>query len=231
MNSILNDAGNEMTGMFNGMFGKVAPGMCRLSMSGDIAVKAGDSYKTYNVKTGNLVTVGNFAIDIGNDFFFVIPTNHLQIGDIILVNKGDKSKPVPECVISKPDKHKVEVINYTDATIETLLLQKHVFMGNTYFYGKIVSLLGNGIKSGKGGKNGIMKYMMLSAMCKDGNGSGNALNSMLPLMLMGNTDFSSMFDGMFDDDSFDSDDTDDVDDDSDEAVTPKTSRTRKAPIK
>lgn len=36
--------------MFNGMFGKVANGMCRLSMNGEVAVKTSDGYKTYNIK-------------------------------------------------------------------------------------------------------------------------------------------------------------------------------------
>lgn len=29
----------------NGMFGKIAPGMCRLSMNGGIAVKTANGYK------------------------------------------------------------------------------------------------------------------------------------------------------------------------------------------
>ena len=28
-----------MNGLFNGMFGKIAPGMCRLSMNGGMAIK------------------------------------------------------------------------------------------------------------------------------------------------------------------------------------------------
>lgn len=44
-----------MNNMLNGMFGKVAPGMCRLSMNGGIAVKTSNGYKTYNMKTGRLV--------------------------------------------------------------------------------------------------------------------------------------------------------------------------------
>ena len=46
---------------FNGMFGKVAPGMCRLTMNGNIAVKCGNSYKTYNVAKGTLTNVTNFV--------------------------------------------------------------------------------------------------------------------------------------------------------------------------
>ena len=33
--------------LFNGMFGKVAAGMCRLSMNGGIAIKTSNGYKTY----------------------------------------------------------------------------------------------------------------------------------------------------------------------------------------
>lgn len=40
-----------MTEMFNGMFGKIAHGMCRLSMNGGIAVKTSNGYKSYNMKT------------------------------------------------------------------------------------------------------------------------------------------------------------------------------------
>ena len=36
--------------MFNGMFGKIASGMCRLSMTGGIAVKTSNGYKTYRPK-------------------------------------------------------------------------------------------------------------------------------------------------------------------------------------
>lgn len=42
---------------FNGMCGAVADGMCRLSMSGQIAIKTSNGYKAYNVKTGRLLIV------------------------------------------------------------------------------------------------------------------------------------------------------------------------------
>ena len=32
--------------LFNGMFGKVAPGMCRVSMTGKIAIKTSSGYKS-----------------------------------------------------------------------------------------------------------------------------------------------------------------------------------------
>lgn len=184
-----------MNNFLNGMFGKVGSGMCRLSMNGGIAVKTSNGYKTYNVKTGKLTNCSNFVFDIGEEFFFVIPTNKVEAGDIILVNGK------PKCVI-EADKTKITVINYEDSTVETILPERHVFMGNTYFYGKIVSMFGSDILKGKKGTNNIFKYMMLSQMMKsDGNASsmmsGNGMSSMLPFMVMGGN-MSSMFDGLFD---------------------------------
>lgn len=178
------------TNFMNNMFGKIAPGMCRLSMNGGIAVKTSNGYKTYNTKTGRLTNCSNFVFDIGEDFFFLIPTNKVNKGDIILV--GGK----PKCVIEVKE-NAITVINYEDSTIDTILPERHVFMGNTYFYGKIISMFGDSFKSGKkGSMNNIFKYMMMSEMMKGGN-SGTTGN-MLPLMMMGNGGFENMFDGMFD---------------------------------
>lgn len=193
--------------MFNGMFGKVANGMCRLSMNGGIAVKTGDGYKTYNVKTNKLTNCSNFVFDIGEEFFFVIPTNKVEKGDIIIVSGK------PKCVISV-DKDMLTVINYEDATVQNILPERHVFMGNTYFYGKIVSMFGNSITGGKKGTDKLMKYWMMSEMMKGGSGlgGGNQMSSMLPIMMMGGN-FSDMFDGMFDfdDEAEDEDTTEEVD--------------------
>ena len=186
-----------MNNFLNGMFGKVGNGMCRLSMNGGIAVKTSTGYKTYNIKTNKLTNCNNFVFDIGEEFFFVIPTNKVEKGDIILVNGK------PKCVI-EADKTKITVINYEDSTIDTILPERHVFMGNTYFYGKIVSMFGTDLVKGKKGTNNIFKYMMLSQMMKGDNGStGVAMNgnggmsAMLPFMMMGGN-MGDMFDGMFD---------------------------------
>lgn len=184
----------------NGMFGKVAPGMCRLSMSGGIAVKTTNGYKSYNVKTGRLTNCSNFVFDIGEDFFFLIPTNKVEIGDIILV--GGK----PKCVV-ETDKNKITVINYEDSTIDTILPERHVFMGNTYFYGKIVSMFGQDIFNGKKGTNKIMKYMMMSEMMKGGTGANGAFGAMLPFMMM-NGNASEMFGDLFNFDDEDEDTSD-----------------------
>ena len=186
-----------MKNFMNGMFGKIAPGMCRLSMNGGIAVKTSNGdYKSYNIKTGRLTNCSNFVFDIGEDFFFVVPTNKVEKGDIILVFGK------PRCVV-KAEKDKITVINYDDSTIETILPERHVFMGSTYFYGKIISMFGNDIFEGKKGTDKILKYMMMSEMVKGENGSG--MGSMLPLMMLGGGNLEGMFSGMFDLDSEDDD--------------------------
>lgn len=192
-----------MNNFLNGMFGKVGNGMCRLSMNGEIAVKTSGGYKSYNIKTGKLTNCNNFVFDIGEEFFFVIPTNKVEKGDIILVNRK------PKCVIDA-DKTKLTVINYEDSTVETILPERHVFMGNTYFYGKIVSMFGNDSIKGKKGTNNIFKYMMISQMMKGDNSDSTGvggMNSMLPFMMM-NGNMNDMFDGMFDFDVDSEEDTD-----------------------
>jgi hypothetical protein len=181
----------------NGMFGKVAPGMCRLSMSGGIAVKTSNGYKSYNVKTGRLTNCDNFVFNIGEEFFFVIPTNKVEIGDIILIAGK------PKCVINA-EKNQITVINYEDSTVDTVLPERHVFMGNTYFYGKIVSMFGGDLIKGKKGTNKIMQYMMMSEMMKGSDGtSSNGMSAMLPFMMMNGGGMADMFNGMFDFDDTD----------------------------
>lgn len=182
--------------MFNGMFGKVANGMCRLSMNGGVAVKTSTGYKTYNVKKNKLTNCSNFVFNIGEEFFFVIPTNKVSRGDIILVSGQ------PKCVVSV-ENDTIKVINYEDSTVQNILPERHVFMGNTYFYGKIVSMFGDMTGGGKKGMDKMMKYWMMSEMMK-GSG-GNQMNAMLPLVMMGGN-FSDMFDGVFDFSDEDEDD-------------------------
>lgn len=180
-----------MNGLFNGMFGKIAPGMCRLSMNGGIAIKTSNGYKTYEAGNGRLTNCDNFVFNIGEEFFFVVPTNKVKAGDIILSNGK------PKCVI-EATKDRITAINYEDSTIEQILPERHIFMGNVYFYGKIVSMFGSNLKKGKGpGK--IMKYMMLSEMMKgsDGSGGGGMMNSLIPLMLLGKGG-TDIFDGFMD---------------------------------
>ena len=193
---------------FNGMFGKIAPGMCRLTMNGNIAVKCSNGYKSYNVAKGTLTNVSNFCFN-GDEMFFIIPTNKVEVGDIILV--GGK----PKCV-TKADKKIIEVIDYENSEVRQVVPERHVFMGSTYFYGKIVSMFGdNFFKKGKGLGN-IIKMMMFSQLMGGNNGGNNSgmggIGQMMAMsMFMGGKE-SNPFEGMFDF-NFDAD----VDDDDDDA--------------
>lgn len=189
------------TGMFNGMFGKIAPGMCRVSMNGKIAIKTSSGYKSYDVNTGKLTNCNNFALDIGEDFFFVIPTNSVKRGDIILAD----GKPR---MVLEVEKNEIKTFCYEDSTISTIVPERHIFMGSAYFYGKIVSMFGNSF--GKRGTKGMIKYMMLSEMMKGNNPMGNTdSNNMLPMMFMMNGGMDDMFD--FDDMDVDVDTIDNSD--------------------
>lgn len=190
------------TAMFNGMFGKIAPGMCRLGMNGKVAIKTSNGYKSYDIKTGKLTNCNSFVLDIGEDFFFVIPTNSVQRGDIILAD----GKPR---MVLEVGKNEIKTFCYEDSTISTIVPERHMFMGNTYFYGKIVSMFGKSFGKKNGMKN-MMKYMMFSEMMKGTGTPGN--NNMMPMMFAMNGGMSDMFD--FDDIGVDMDS--DAEDDDDE---------------
>ena len=177
---------------FNGMFGKVAPGMCRLTMNGKIAVKCSNGYKYYNVEKGTLTNVTNFCFNIGDEMFFVVPTNKVEVGDIILVAGK------PKCVTKVDDKI-ITVIDYENSEVRQVVPERHVFMGNAYFYGKIVSMFGNYLKKGKGLGN-MMKMMMLCQMMGGNDKNNNGFSQMMAMsMFMGKENpFEGMFDFNFD---------------------------------
>ena len=195
--------------MFNGMFMKVEKGMCMLSPCG-IAVKTSAGYRSYNVKTGKLRNCDNLVFSFGDGMFFVIPATRVKPGDIIL--NGGK----PACVRTA-GRDSIEVINYETSVVETLLPERHVFMGNTWFYGKIVSLFGDGSSiCGKGSINKMMKFMMLSSLLGDtGAGFGaeaaaggytggiaapsnmGNMNMLMPLLLMKGGGFDDLFGNLF----------------------------------
>lgn len=180
----------DASNMMNKYFGKVANGMVRLSMNGDMAIKTSNGYKTYDVKTGALTNCDSFVFDIGSEFFFIIPTNKVESGDVIL------AAGKPHCVI-KVETNRIEALRYEDGSIISIVPERNVLFGKTYFYGKIVSMFGR-IKGGKGMK-GMMKYFMMSEMMKGNGGNNNSMNSMLPMMmLMNGGGMEDMFGDMFD---------------------------------
>ena len=188
-----NEINNEMNNTFTNMIGKIAPGMCRLSMTdGSIAVKTSSGYKTFNPDTGDLINCSQFALPIAEDLFFVLPTNHVEKGDIILI--GGK----PKCVI-EPKKNTVVVQDYEDREVKEVRHERHIFMGEMYFYGKIVSFFfqnGTNCLKGKKGMARMAQIMMMSQAAKSftGNNNDGGFASMLPLMMLtGNNPFGNMF--------------------------------------
>ena len=208
----------NITKSFNGLFGKIEPGLCRITMNGNTAVKTSGGYKSYNVSKGTLTNVTNFCFNIGDEMFFVIPTSKVEVGDIILQNGK------PKCV-TEVAKNQITVIDYENSEVRQIVPERHVFMGSTYFYGKIVSMFGNSFKKGKGLGN-IMKMMMLSSMMggKDSNAGG--LGQMMAMSMFMGGKMDNPFEGMFDFDA--SFDDVDCDDDCDEEECPAPKKVKKS---
>ena len=155
-----------MNDLLNGMFGKIAPGMCRLSMEGGIAIHTGEGYKFFDEASGRMVKCDNFVFPIGEEFFFVIPSNRVKKGDIILANGKPK-------YVMEADKSRITALNYENSVIETILPERYMFLGNTYFYGKIVSMFGTKGLRGRGGGGKVMKYLLLSQLLGGGFSKGS----------------------------------------------------------
>ena len=193
--------------MFNGVMGKIKNGMCRLSMNGGIAVKTSDGYKVYNPKNGNLTNCQNFVLDLADDFFFVMPTRNLKPGDIVLIN----GKPM--YIIDVKAKNRVEAMSYENSTIQTVIPERHAFLGRR-FYGKIVSLIAGGFGAKGGFFKNMLKLKMMSSMFggsgavggSTGGSTGGFGGNMLPMMmLMGGGSMDGLFDGIMDDEDGDVD--------------------------
>ena len=72
------------------MFDKVKPGYCKLAMNGEIAVRtAPNVYKTYDVKTGNLVNCSDFAFDMDGMFWDCGKLTELNIDNWDVSNVTD----------------------------------------------------------------------------------------------------------------------------------------------
>ena len=121
--------------MMEGICGKVAPGLCRLSMDGGIAIKTRAGYRSYDAETKRLTNCDSFVLDVGEDFFFVVPVNRVKPGDIILAGGTPK-------YVTAVQEDTITALNFEDTTVETLVPERHMFMGSTYLYGRIVSLFG-----------------------------------------------------------------------------------------
>lgn len=174
----------QIGNMFNGVFAPIKPDMCRLSFSGNVAVKCSDgTYKCWNDQKNRLTNVTSFSMKVPN-IFFVVPTTKVKIGDVILDTKkvNGETKVFPKCVIEINDKS-IGVIDYENNEIRQILPVRHALMGSFYLYQKIVNPFGSKMFSGKGLMAKMMKFQFISSMCGGGmNGSVDASNPMAPMM-------------------------------------------------
>lgn len=196
-NKNMNDFGmSDMGKMLKGMFGPIEAGKCKLGMNGKIAIKTPNGYKTYDAKKNRLTNVGSFAFDMFN-MFWLIPTNTLKVGDIILMQKGDRR--VPRFVI-KVDNGIITALDYEDNELKQVLPERHILMGKVFFYAKIwcpfQGMASNGNMFGQMFKMQLMSQMM-NGMMNGGNitDTTNSMGNlgqmfMMPMMMQ-------MMGGMF----------------------------------
>lgn len=204
----------------NGMFGKflkpIKPGMVRIGLNGELAVKSGSGYKTYNAKTKQLVNVQDFCFDIGQDLFICVPTAKVKVGDIIVLDDPDAPQGVaPKCVTALEDGKTIKVMDYRTNEIQTIVPERHFFLGKMFFYNKIHSLIPIGDLAGSKGTDKFGKLLGKMALMNaisgkgfnfgggSGDGEGNGLNGLAMMALFGGGlggdnedlfDFSGMFD-------------------------------------
>jgi len=203
----------------NGMFGKflkpIKPGMVRIGLNGELAVKSGSGYKTYNAKTKQLVNVQDFCFDIGQDLFICVPTAKVKVGDIIVLDDPDAPQGVaPKCVTALEDGKTIKVMDYRTNEIQTIVPERHFFLGKMFFYNKIHSLIPIGDLAGSKGTDKFGKLLGKMALMNalsgkgfnfggNGDGEGNGgLNGLALMALFGGGlggdndlfDFSGMFD-------------------------------------
>ena len=203
----------------NGMFGKflkpLKPGMVRIGLNGELAVKSGSGYKTYNAKTKQLVNVQDFCFDIGQDLFICVPTAKVKVGDIIVLDDPDAPLGVaPKCVTALEDGKTIKVMDYRTNEIQTIVPERHFFLGKMFFYNKVHSLIPIGDLAGSKGTDKFGKLLGKMALMNaftgkgfnfggSGDGEGNGgLNGLAMMALFGGGlggdsdlfDFSGMFD-------------------------------------
>ena len=187
---------SNMANMTDSVFGslcrKIKNGECALSFSGKIGIRTKSGvYKAYDVKSKTLTNITSFCVEASN-FFFVMPTATVDIGDIILEHDQ------PKCVIGFGD-GTIKVLDYETNEIKEFCPMRHIFLGNVVYFGKIVSLFGQ--FTSKNSMSKFIKNMCMMQMLSNGNMFGssngsasnanNGMSNMMQMMMM-----SNMFGGM-----------------------------------
>ena len=138
-------------------------------------------------------------------------------------------------VLENKAKNRVEVMSYEDSSIKTVIPERHALLGRK-FYGKVVSLVGNGFMGGKGGffKN-MLKLKMMTAMMggkSDSNGLLDGSNALPFMMMMNGGSMDGLFEGLCDGDEDDDESVDNIfnlseDDEEDDDEPPVKAKTAK----
>lgn len=171
---------SELTGL-NELCGKVAEGSVRLSMDGKLAVRTQNGYRVWDVDKKTMTNVQDLCLDMPG-IFFVMPSTKVVVGDVILLDGKFN------CVIEVGEST-IKAIAYADNQVKEFVPERRIFMGKTFFFGKVVNLLGN-----LGGSGKLVKLTLLGQMLN--NGGDATTSQLMPLMLMGGIDNDLSGDGM-----------------------------------
>lgn len=189
--------GNMLKGffgnIFEGKFGQLPAGVCNISMSGRIAVKTNNGYKSFSTPRKKLVNTTGFAFDMGPGSFFLIPVKKTKEGDIVTVKQGQVTKFY---AVTEPENeahpNTIKMFDFETNDIVEKVPERHVLMDKTYYFGKVASMwdmiFKGGLKS-EGGFNGIMAIMAMQKMFGRDKGFGfgtdtSSANSFLDLIMM-----------------------------------------------
>lgn len=164
--------------------GKIGKDMFRMSLDGTMAVKTAKGYKAYDVNKHKMTKVGDFALPMGEDTFFLMPTRKLAEGDIVIIDNQ------PVCVLAQ-NGEEVKFLTYDKAVVETRMIENIMFFGRP-IYGKVVSMFSLMFKKADN-EDSMMRLIMMSQMFSGnspfgvfgGNQQANGpFGQLMPMLMM-----------------------------------------------
>ncbi len=193
-NTMSDNMFGSISSVFSNMLGKLEPDTVRMTFNGGIAVKTANGYKTYDVVKKKAVNMDSLVMP-EMSAFLLLPSTKVNSGDIILRDGAFYS------IISVNEAaNELVGYNYESGKKETLVRETHCFLGNTYFYSKLVSPIlsffggkpGDKKEEGSEASEDTMSMLLPLAMLSQ-NGD---MNSILPLLLMSKLDSKEESSGM-----------------------------------
>ncbi len=191
MNNNTNNMFGSIASVFSNMLGTLEPDMVRITFNGNVAVKTDKGYKTYDVAKKKAVNMDSLVMpDMAA--FLLLPSTKVSSGDIIMRDGAFYS-------IISVDNTTNELVgyNYESGKKETLVRETHCFLGNTYFYSKLVSPIlsffgskpkpedkkEEGSKDSEASEDTMSMLLPLAMMSQNGD-----MNSILPMLFMSKMD-------------------------------------------